>query len=102
MINEFYPITSWYSLESGEFSWTVKVQVHLENAKNGDKVAESNLCNCLGQLRRSVEDMSTISSNVMDVVKEGVAYLRSVGRVVDFGNEDPRYWITRRGGGPRW
>jgi phage gp46-like protein len=79
----------------------MKINNHLQNAKLGDREAESRLCNRLGTLRRSIE-IKDMSPDLQDVIKEAAAWLRSTGRKIDFTNQDPALWITTRSGNPRF
>lgn len=102
-IDKFYPISQ--TMKNKGFgvkiSLLTKLNGHLRNAKNGNCKAESKLCNRLGQIRRHFQ-WSELDDDLQSAVKESVEFLRSVGRNVDFKNEDPRYWITNRNKNPRW
>ena len=105
MFDEFYPKSETMAVGPGAMwvlGYEMKLREHLQNAKSGDREAESKLCNRLGQLRRHYKVLSGFPSGLLDVLKETAAFLRSTGRKVDLGNPDPRFWITTRSGGPRW
>lgn len=98
----FYPISE--TMSSGgiwEIGMVVKLAGHRQMAKSGDLERESRLVNRLGQLRRNCEYMD-MSNNLKEEINESVAYLRSVGRKVDFSKKNPAEWITTRKGNPRW
>ncbi len=101
--NEFYPFSN--SINTTAF-WSIgfllKIETHLRNAKNGNKEAESKLCNRIGQLRRHISSVNDLPEDLQTAVKNSVDWLRSQGRVIKLGSKDPREWISARGGMPRW
>lgn len=101
--NEFYPVCN--SINTTIF-WPVgfllKIEGHLTSAKNGNREAESKLCNRIGQLRRHISSVNDLPEDLQAAVKESVDWLRSQGRVIKLGSKDPREWISARGGMPRW
>lgn len=80
----------------------MRLRHNLTLAKKGDMEAERRIINRIGTIRRSVNSMQEINQDLLEVIKEAADYLRSTGRKVDLSNKDPRYWITRRDGSPRW
>jgi transketolase C-terminal domain/subunit len=101
-VDEYYPIDNDVKIYPvREMGYIMKINNHLQNAKLGDKIAESKLCNRLGTLRRSIE-IKDVSPDLQDAIKEAVAWLRTTGRKVDFANQDPALWITTRSGNPRF
>jgi transketolase C-terminal domain/subunit len=101
-VDEYYPIDNDIKIYPvREMGYIMKINNHLQNAKLGDHIAESKLCNRLGTLRRSIE-IKDMSPDLQDAVKEAVAWLRTTGRKVDFTNQDPALWITTRSGNPRF
>lgn len=103
MIEEFYPINENMKFSQGiwQMSAVMKLKRNLEAAKMGDIDAERRIMYRLGSIRRSV-DFKELDASLVETIKECATYLRSKGRKVDFSNKDPRYWITRRDGTPRW
>lgn len=103
-VDSFYPISDTMQSVSRfwEIGMVVKLADHRQRAKQGDRDAESRLCNRLGQLRRNVPTMKQMSPNLQEEIRESVQFLRSIGRRVDFMNPNPAYWITTRSGKPRW
>ena len=102
--DEFYPIsTAMRDCAGGvwQLAMVVKLRDHLVGAKAGDREKESRLINRLGQLRRNVA-AADMNVELTSIVQSAVAWLRTQGRTVDMGNHDPRRWISRRGGAPRW
>lgn len=81
-------------------SLKAKLQSHLRKAMSGDREAESKLCNRLGQIRRNFPDK--FPDWLKEEFDQAVPFLRSVGRTINFKSSDPRYWISQRGGYPRW
>lgn len=106
--NRFYPASD--TVRNGAIgvgmpylSLQIKLREHLRLAKLGDRDRESRLVNRIGQIRRMVpEGLSACHPEIRDVVKEACQFLQSQGRRLDFRSTDPRYWISARGGGPRW
>lgn len=100
--NEFYPVSQELIVLNPvyTFGWIEVVQRLLDEAKVGSSSAESELCNRIGQLHRCQPER--IPSPCKALVVEAIRFLRSQGRVVDFTQFDPRLWISRRGGSPRW
>ena len=74
---------------------------HLAAAKAGNRDRESRLINRLGQIRRHLTS-DQLSGVLADQFKEACQLLQSVGRKIDFRNENPACWISQRGGAPRW
>lgn len=103
MIEEFYPINENMKLSQGiwQMSAVMKLKRNLEAAKKGDIDAERRIMYRLGSIRRFV-DFKELDASLVETIKECANYLRSMGRKVDFNNNDPRYWITKRDGSPRW
>lgn len=103
-IDNFYPISETMK-NSPTGMWqvgmVVKLETHLQSAKNGNRDSESRLVNRIGQIRRNVP-IDQISQSLLDVVKKSANWLRTTGRVVDLKNPDPALWITQRGGAARW
>jgi len=100
-VDEFYPI---YNLQESpliELSLMLKLKRDLEMAKKGNKLSESKLCNRIGSLRRSA-DFRDLNPDLQNLLRESVDWLRSVGRKVNLGCDDPRQWISTRDGRPRW
>ena len=102
--NEFYPESQ--AMKAGSSGmWMIgmvlKLEKHLQNAKNGNREAESKLCNRIGQIRRHFE-FPDLPGNIKDLVIESVDWLRTTGRAVDLRNKNPAYWISTRDGRPRW
>lgn len=99
---EFYPYSE--TLKRGGMgavlSMKQKLIGHLIAAKSGCMVSESKLANRVGQIRRVFPGKcpETYRAEMTDAIE----YLRSVGRKVKLESADPRFWISRRGGGPRW
>ena len=101
--NEFYPHSGSIGTTAlWSIGFLLKIENHLRNAKNGNKEAESKLCNRIGQLRRHVASVEDLPEDLKRAVKESVDWLRSQGRVIKLGSADPREWISARGGTPRW
>lgn len=104
MLDEFYPISSTMrSSPSGmwQVGMVVKLASHRQAAKNGDRLAESKLCNRIGQLRRNVE-WGALSTSLVDEIKASVEFLKTTGREINFASKNPKEWISGRGGAPRW
>lgn len=106
MFDKFYPVSETIRNNAGEM-WqvglTIKIQDHLNTARQGDRERESRLINRLGQLRRNMSSPDDLSPDLRSVIKEAVSWLRSTGRKVDFSDPDPRFWVTARDGkSPRW
>ena len=104
MLDEFYPESEVMARGIGMWvaGFEFKIQEHLRKAKAGDRVAESKLCNRMGQLCRHHKDLTLFPESTLVALKEVANWLRSTGRKVDFSNPDPRFWITTRSGNPRW
>lgn len=101
--NEFYPHSETMSQPGmWQIGLVLKIEEHLRNAKSGDALAESKLCNRIGQVRRHFPTPNTCPAGIMDAVKPAVDWLRSTGRKIDLQNNDPRMWISNRSGNPRW
>ncbi len=101
--NEFYPHSnSIHTSALWSIGFLLKIEGHLASAKNGNKEAESKLCNRIGQLRRHIASVEDLPEDLRAAVKESVDWLRNQGRVVKLGSADPREWISARGGTPRW
>ncbi len=79
-----------------------KLREHLAAAVLGSRERESRLVNRIGQIRRSVPRMSLLDPAIKQILKEAKEWLAAVGRVIDLGSDDPREWISQRGGQPRW
>jgi hypothetical protein len=102
-IDLFYPISETIKTSAiWQISMLVKLETHLQNAQNGNRLAESKLINRIGQIRRNVESFNSLNSDLQDVIKRSVEWLRTTGRTVDLKNENPALWITMRDGSPRW
>jgi hypothetical protein len=103
-VDEFYPMSQTIAA-CPQGLWQVgmvtKLANHRANAQRNDRVAESKLCNRLGQLRRQMKT-AEMSTALKDEVKASVVYLRSVGRIVNFKSDDPRQWISTREQKTRW
>ena len=102
--DEFYPHSeTMAAMPRGlwQIGMVVKLATHRANAERGDTEAESRLCNRVGQLRRWLK-FDDMTENLRDELRESVAYLRRVGRIVNFKSEDPRAWISTRSGHHRW
>jgi len=108
MKDQFYPrnegLAQGLSLGLHEtvVDWLLQCAENLRLTSAGDKARESRLVNQLGQLRASVADFDSLPHSVQQMVRAVVLYLRSTGRIVDLGNQDARFWVTRRDGSPRW
>ena len=105
--DEFYPpSSSIYGAATGKtlahIGFELKLRQHLAAAVLGDRERESKLINRIGQIRRHVPRVSDVHPDIKQVLRESRAWLEAVGRKIDFMNEDPRHWISARGGGPRW
>lgn len=103
-IDRFYPVSDTMTntpMGMWQIGMVIKLEDHLQNAKNGNLDSESRLVNRIGQLRRNVP-VEHLSENLRDVVSKAVAWLKTTGRIVDLTNPDPALWITQRGGAPRW
>lgn len=102
--DDFYPIsTTMKNAPQGlwQIGLLVIIDKHLEHAKNGCRESESRLINRIGQLKRNVP-FNAISDELKKKIKKSVEWLETTGRKVDLKNEDPRFWISNRKGGPRW
>ena len=84
-----------------------KIEGHLLAAAEGDRERESKLITRIGELRADFPSRAEFRSwaeedpAVLELLGKAVAFLRSVGRTVDFSNPDPALWISARGGGRR-
>lgn len=105
-VDSFYPLSKTIQDCPGgmwQIGMVIKIEEHLTAAQAGDRVRESKLINRLGQIRRNVSSFNILNDNLKEVIVKSSIWLRSVGRNVDFKNEDPCYWITARDGkSPRW
>lgn len=100
-VDDFYPISQ--TIVQGQsimwqLGFLVKINDHLAAAKRGDRERESKLINRLGQLRRSTSSLDVLNDDLKDAVKEAVTWLRSTGRSVNFGHDNPGMWVTLRDG----
>lgn len=103
-LDSFYPISeTMKNAPTGmwQLGMVVKLETHLQNAKNGDRDAESRLVNRVGQIRRNVP-VENLTESLREVVGKTIAWLKTTGRVVDLKNPDPALWITQRCGAARW
>lgn len=104
-IDKFYPISETIrACPNGmwQISMVVKLESHLQAAKNGDRDAESRLVNRIGQLRRHFPEISDLPPNIFNAMRKACGWLSTNGRVFDLLNEDPALWVSQRGGAPRW
>lgn len=103
-IDHFYPVSGTMMAMPGglwQIGMVVKLETHLQSARNGNRDSESRLVNRIGQLRRNVP-FNQLSESLLDVVKKSAEWLRSTGRQIDLKNSEPALWITQRDGSPRW
>lgn len=107
MIDKFYPQSD--SMEAcatgkcvGVVGLVQRLQTHLDAAKTGSMDAERRLISRIGQVRRHVPVYSKIDAQVQVCLALAIEYLRSVGRKVNLGSDDPAMWISQRNGQPRW
>jgi hypothetical protein len=84
-----------------EIDYMIKLKHYLQLAKIGDRNYESQLCNLLGTLRRSIQ-LDILSPCLQTIIKQAVQWLQTTGRKIDFSNPDPALWITKRNGKPRF
>ena len=105
--NAFYPASNSVRLAArgeslGSIALEQRLRVHLAGAVMGVGNMERKLIRRICQIRREVEYLKDLDPAVKQVVKEAVAWLRAVGREVDFQADNPANWVTQRGGEPRW
>lgn len=97
--DEFYPVSD--SIGKSGF-WHIgmllKIEGHLNSARNGNRESESKLINRLGQLRRHISSFNELTPDLKAAVKEAVEWIRTTGRAVDFTASNPGSWITARDG----
>ena len=96
--DDFYPLEVCQGWSISNLQWYI-VEPY-QKSRNGDRGAESELCNRLGTLRRVFPEK--MPAFLKDQLKDAVEWLRYLGRTVDFRKEDPRDWISQRDGTPRW
>jgi hypothetical protein len=77
------------------------IREDLALAKAGYTEAESQLCDKLGTIRRSIEHKD-LNISLLGAIDEAVGWLLSVGYNIDFRHPDPAMWITTRDGKPRF
>jgi hypothetical protein len=103
--NKHYPIdydlTPPYTWKATYTDYVKEIKENLALAKVGYTKAESQLCNKLGTIKRSINH-DDLTVGLLCAMDEAVAWLRSVGCEVDFTHPDPAMWITTRNGGPRF
>ena len=105
-IDSFYPHNK--AVAGGSFGVMLNlhasIRQHLQLAINGNRERESKLCNKIGQIRRAHPDkkFQELPDFIIGIVMESVIFLRSTGRKIDLGSDDPRRWISQRDGSPRW
>ena len=102
--NAFYPVSATIQacpLGPWQIGMAAKLADHLAAAKAGDRDRESRLVNRLGQIHRHLST-GQLTGVLADQFKEACQWLQSVGRKIDFRNENPACWISQRGGAPRW
>ena len=78
-----------------------RLKFRLGEARKGDAKSESKLINRLCDVRASIAHFPTLPRDLREVIEEVVAYLRSVGRTITFGSNDPTLWVSARDGRPR-
>ena len=105
-LDYFYPVSeSILGCTDGmwQIAMSLKLSDHRQKAMAGDREAESRLINRLGQLRRCCHDLGSLSEPLQAEVRASAAWLRSVGRKVNFHNSNPAMWVSARDGkSPRW
>ncbi len=105
-IEKFYPRSASIANMANtmtQIQLEMKLRGHIQAAQGGDRERESRLINRIGQIRREFPNgLAAVPERIRTVMREAVEWLRSVGRVTDFKNPDARYWISQRGGAPRW
>lgn len=100
-VDEFYPMFEKDIGSMAGLGLAQRIQLHLDNAKNGDRLAESKLMNRIGQVKRSFS-FDEVPVDIQDLIKEAVEYLRSTGRKVNLGSSNPEEWFTTRSGQSRF